>query len=287
MVGTLIIGCGGTGCRVVKSLADQDNVVLSINWHDADISLLGDDVDENTVSKKDADEYISHRRSEISLCMVGFSDVILVTSPGGNLGSACLDVVRGCAADHDCRFFCLLTLPFVFEGRRRDDALEMLPEFVASADRTFVLDLQDLSMYDDMLEMSIGDAMNQMESYLASVSAMFAKLIYSMPFMSTFESRSYHYFHGVGSTLMNAAETVLSRTKVSMTPTSSEWRIVICPDGPVEESDLQELVRMFTDRYGSIPEVVRNSSEVEVRSPGPVENEGPGEGVSIFIPFSA
>jgi len=287
MPGTLIIGCGGTGCRVAKILADCDHSVLTINWHGSDIDLLPEGVDENSVSKKDAEEYLSRYCAEISLNMVGFSEVVLVTSSGGNLGSACIGIIRRCATERDCRFICLLTLPFIFEGERRQEALEKLPEFLDSADRTFVLDLQDSSSSEELMQLSIGEALTLMESFLVSASAKFSNMVCSMPFMSTFMSRSYYYFRGRGTTLFNAVDSVLSRVAVPLIPTSSDWRLVICPDRAADDADVQELVRNVTDRYGSVPEIIRNVSEKNGMIPEPSVSEGPGEGVSLFIPFSA
>ena len=268
MAGTLVVGCGGPGRSSVQRLASEGYTCLTVDWTNADLELLPPELTE-AEAKSDsetAERLLRVRRNEISLNMKGFSEVVLLTNLGGALGSVCIPLISECAKENDCRFIVVLTIPFAFEETRREAALAVLPSISSLADRTFVMDLQ----YSGVDSMVLSDALAAVDGLFCIAARTVSDLIGSIPFMSTFTDRMYSFSRGYGDTQLESLDACIRKPFFNVSR-ATNWKLVICSDGPVGDLEREAITATATRMNGALPQII--------------EGRGTGSGLTVFIPI--
>lgn len=188
MAGTLIVGCGTLGCSVVSRLKDGDIPTLTLNWRNADVVLLPPDRASAPRTAKEAETILGPRANEIMMRFQTVTEVVAVIGAGSIIGDLLARMISGMNGGR-FSLTVIAALPFRFEQDRRSSAIAMIKDYPELADRVFVMDLQ----YSGYGEMVIGDAMQAVGAYLATVAGTIADLMGTIPFMSTFSERTYTF----------------------------------------------------------------------------------------------
>ncbi len=268
MPGTLVIGCGGPGRRAVARLDDPDFTYLTIDWNDSDIVLLRPGETEDSV-KGDRDlvraRFLDHME-ELSSIVSEFPQVVLATSPASPIGRTSVEVVSQCARSSEKRFIAVLIVPFVFEEKRREETLSILPGMVSLSDRAFVLDMQESGEMTDI----ISDAIGAIDGFCGSAIHRIAGIVGSIPFMSTFTAPMYFFRRGEGRSVSESFANAMAR-KIEA-PWSADGGMVVVTDAPLDHEAAKQAVQEIARGYGRIPEIVQGS--------------GDGTGVTVFISIS-
>lgn len=184
MGGTILIGAGTLGSSVVSRLAGKDPDTLTVDWKNADLALLPPGSDSRPGTAEEAEAAVRERENEVLLRLTGFTSVVLVISSGSMLGNLFLHLLSEISAD---RFTvtAVTAVPFRFEEEQRARAVRNLVRYGELADRVFIMDLQ----YSGFGDRVIGDAMQEVTAYMASVAGLIAGLKETIPFRSTFTER--------------------------------------------------------------------------------------------------
>ena len=267
MSGSLVIGCGGSGVRVVDSLRAA-RPCLTINWGnepDIDLSLAvpqgSDRLDPSVVA-----EALSSCRERICSAMSGHSEAVLVASPGGTVANASMECISQCARELGMRFIMLLTVPFEFEDERRPEVLSNLPVYAGMCDRLFVHDLQYSG---EITKLRADSALVAVDGLTSTVACLLSGLIGSIPFYSTFVSKVYSLSRGHSDNILESYEEAHANPRFS--PDLVGNKIVICTDSPMDDMFSEALQSHVTNETGSVPEMIIGKGE--------------GNGITVFVPI--
>ena len=269
MSGSLVIGCGGSGVRVVSSLEAASRTCLTINWGngaDIDISLAvppGSDRLDPAVVRAAFDA----SRDRITSAMSGFGEVVLVVSPGGTVANASLECISAYARESGLRFVGLVTVPFGFEDERRAEVLANLPFYAGLCDRMFVIDLQYSG---ELTKLKAFSALEAVDGLTSTVALLLSGLLGSIPFYSTFVSKVYSLSRGHSDNILESYEEAHANPRFS--PDLVGNRIVICTDAPMDDQLSEALQSHVTNKTGSVPDMIIGKGE--------------GNGITVFVPIS-
>ena len=269
MSGTLVIGCGGSGSKAVSALKSEGMPCLVINWgNDPDIDISeavpegSDRLNADTVSVA-----LEASRDRIIGAMEGYSDIILVVSPGGFVSNASMGFISGCARSLGARLVMFLTLPFGFESERREAVLKTLPGYVDLADRLIISDLQYSK---ELIGVQVGMAVDLVDALTRVSIRILSNILGSIPFFSTFESKTYSFSRGYSDDILKSYNEASANPRFS--PDLVGSKTVICTDAPMDDASAEALVSYVTNETGKVPELI--------------QGKGEGKGVTVFVPIS-
>ncbi len=268
MSGALVIGCGGPGVSAVSELKSEGRPCLTVNWGNNPDIDLSEAVPRGTSKTESAvTEALRACRGRIMDAMEGYSEIVLVVSPGGFTSNAAVTFVSECARNTGARFIMFLTVPFGFESERRDAVWPLLPCYVELADRVFISDLQYSG---ELTSMQIGRAVEAVDGLTRMSVRNLADLLGSIPFFSTFVSKVYSFSRGYSDDVLQSYNDASANPRFS--PDLVGNKAVICTDAPMDDGSLEALVSHVTNETGYVPEII----------PG----KGQGKGVTVFVPIS-
>ena len=265
----LVIGCGSKGRSVASRLAEDGYPTFTIDWRNADLSLLLPGISEEKVRMKPdyAHEQLAAHRNEILLNMRGVSQVILLTSPGGALGSASVMMISGCAKELGIRMVSLFTVPFEFEGIRRPAVLYALPALINEVDCTFVMDLQTPISESTMFS----SVMTDFDDLYLEIARMILGFMDNFPFSTTFTAKSYTFSRSVDSSVTKSFEKAVVNPLFNR-DYIKDWNLVIRTDSFLSSEQMNDLHRSVADRCGQVSHIVSGA--------------GKGPGVTVFFPLA-
>ena len=268
MPGTLVVGCGGSGCRVVPDLGSEFPV-LTVNWeNDPDIDLsLGMPEGSDRLDPEIIRSALVRSRRAILKSMDGYSEIVLVASPAGTAGSESMYYIMECARELGSHIHVVLTVPFAFEDKRRAAVLEVLPEIASKADRLFVADLQYSGILTNMVA---DDAINAVDGLTRIAVRIVAELLGRIPFFSTFSSDVYSFARGYSTDVIGAYEEAASSPRFS--PDFAGKQPVLYLDSAVDDEVADALKSHILNRIGKMPELIFGN--------------GTGKGITVFAPIS-
>lgn len=236
---------------------------MTVNWTNADLALLPDTVSEPR-TPEEADAVLRPRTNEIMLSMTGITEVIIVTSSGSVMGDAFLRLMSETVGQR-IPIVLIATVPFRFEEGQRSSGIERIASYSGLVDRMFVMDLQ----YSGHGEKVIGEAMQAVSTYIASVAETLADLVGTIPFRSTFTEKTYTFCRGNGKDLTESIDYAVRNPCYDTAGiTRGPFVILTGSDG----SQHERLSGYVADRYGCIPEILRG--------------RGNESGALVFIPVS-
>lgn len=263
MAGTLVIGCGTLGCSVVSRLSDKDIRSVTVNWTNADLALLPSGGPQPR-TPEEADAVLRPRANEIMLPMTGVTEAIIVSSSGSLIGDAFVRLLSETAGN---RFPIILvtTVPFRFEEGLRSAGIARIASYPELVDRVFVMDLQ----YSGHGEKVIGEAMQAVSAYIASVAEIIADLVGTIPFRSTFTEKVYTFCRGNGKDLTESVDYAVQNPCYDTGGIANGAFVILTGSDDSQHGKLSSYV---AGRYGCIPEILRG--------------RGNETGALVFIPVS-
>lgn len=174
-----IIGVGGGGCNAVHYMLEKGMKDVAFFVSDTDQSVLNRFPEQNTIQlgfdalgvgsepEKVRVEYEKHVDKIKAKFVKGTNIAFIVSSFGGGCGTGAAPVIAKAAKDSGMTTIGVITLPFPFEGKKHEIAIDGVRELSPHVDAMFLLNNQYL--LDTQKELSLPSAFKKGDELMCEV----------------------------------------------------------------------------------------------------------------------
>ncbi|MDO5852773.1 MAG: hypothetical protein Q4Q62_01670 [Thermoplasmata archaeon] len=251
----MLFVCGGGACHVIREHEPSSMPVVMLN---------PDSPDEDTEAAfRPAAHAVARAAVEEHAELVSRMRIVFVYAIlGGDMGSILVSEVTKYAQEAGCRVVAVAGIPWEEGTPRRGRALDMLPEVVASADRTLVSDglavaklMDDNVRTIDSIVRASGYAMQNALDSLAQLA--------EGPFFSTLPESAYTYSYVKDLDPVRAVERAMDATAFPTDPAYGKMTVTV--SSAFGRAQLEEVFEAVVSRTGIIPEIVKRDDREDTR----------------------
>ncbi len=263
MKNTILIGCGGSGYKIVNTLKNRSNIdIFTINTDEknspSNISMAPESVEgckgDHILAwalTKDFENEIKERLSE-------YKSVIITAGLGGGTATGSMPPICSYAKELGAKTVSLVSIPMSFEDVRRKKALNTLTKLEKISDCVIVLDMDSLTSI--VPNMNFDTVIETTDKIMCKTAVRLEELMKG-PFFSYLPAIYYTFAYGKSNDPLTAVK------NAKMAPLFSDTKmgkVLIHLDSKVSREDRDDIVDYLANTYGVVPELVSGSEEKEI-----------------------